>query len=1116
MSGAYDINGRASSAAEFTQIALDPTQSVVVRACAGSGKTWLLTSRIVRLLLDGVEPRQILAITFTKKAAQEMRERVASVLASLADGSDEQVLSELQQRGLSADAAQAALPRARQLYDEVLGMGQDVPIDTFHAWFYKLLQAAPVGSGVKRNAVLVDDTSELREQVWREFYAQLNQAEYAGVLADFLAVVREVGEFNTEKLLNQALDKSAEIRLFARNKDVRQAWAHDVLTDTGLDVSAGEAGAYVRWARDFNAQGQFDALIHALSCGDDKKQARAETLRRFHELSEPQAQWQVVEPFLLTDRTALSKTYFKLEAKQRAAMAGVVSEERYDEALAALNVCLAQLQADLADVQIFNLNCRILSCVEVLLANYAALKQQTGQIDFADVEALCFELLQNEFSVAYIQVQLDARYRHLLFDEFQDTNPLQWHIINSWLAAYQADSLRPKVFLVGDVKQSIYRFRKADERVFDEAQNLLVKNYQAVVLRTHATRRNSAAVIDWVNAFFEPKTTAFGDFAPHHTFNDDIGHVGFLALNPTDAAPEVVPEASRDWLKQPQHVLKANVRDEESGLIVAAIEQLVGRYPVKDEASGAYRPARHSDIMLLVHSRGHLAGYERLLRQARIPFVSSKRGGLLSTLEALDVLAVLRFLMDESDDLALLHTLRTPIFDVSDADLLALAQRKPPAQSYWDVLQEAELSAAMQRAQELLSAWLEAAPHLPPHDVLDMIYAQGAVLQHYARRTPPWLNAQVQANLREFLQLALSVNAGRYPSLTTYVQALQRWQKQETEGLNEAEPMGMSDALRILTVHGSKGLEAPIVLLMDMKTRADKNKNGNAWLVDWLPHEKAPNHVSWVGNKNLTGAWRASRFAANDEREAREKLNLCYVAMTRARQVLLVSAAQSFDEDEPNEKGGLYEELCQAALSLPPERVLPQQPSEWAECDWNLPFTPALAQEVVQHNIWRDVPLLNATSAPLKTMDSAAAQLGTAWHGVLEFATEHGGQLLAVRDIMARFGVSPAQAEQARHWAERLLRTPELQKWFDADLYDEACNEMTVVNSRGQVRRIDRWVRTGRELSVLDYKLDWQEDDLAGYTQQVSEYVSLLRGLFADCTVKGFLLGSRGQVLAVA
>jgi ATP-dependent helicase/nuclease subunit A len=918
-----------------------------------------------------------------------------------------------------------------------------------------------------------------------------------------------------------------------------------------LGIAGGEISAYKRWSESVNHEGQVDTLIQAWACGSAKKIARSEALLHFHNESDPIAQWLVFKPFLLADQSRLSNQYKYLDTdeKQREAMLGRLSLEQYECALAHVNQCFTQLQNDLADCRIYQLNSHIMPCVDALLEAYQSIKNRTSQVDFADIELMCYQLLQNELSAAYIQVQLDARYKHLLFDEFQDTNPLQWHIIHSWLAAYDFDSMRPKVFLVGDVKQSIYRFRKADARVFDEAQSLLTNEYAAHVLRTHATRRNSTAVVDWVNAMFTQETCPLVDFSPHHTFNEDVGHVGVLGLSDSEpdesaALPEnneIADEVSiRDWMKQPQHVIELNARDDESRLIIESIQQLVGHYPVKDEHSGAYRPACYGDIMLLVYNRTHLAGYERLLRQAHIPFISSKRGGLLSTLEALDIMALLRWLMDAHDDIALLHVLRMPIFDASEINVQFLLKAKDkPSESYWSVLDRMnELPEVLEKAQKLLRQWLGFAPLLPPHDVLDAVYAQGEVMKNYAHRTPTWLNAQVQANLREFLQLALSVNAGRYPSLETYLRALQRWQDQEQEGLSEAEPMGMSDAVKILTVHGSKGLESPIVMLIDMKTKANKTEGLNAWFIDWQPDEPTPSHVSWVGKKEITGAWRAERFAANRERAEREKLNLCYVAMTRARQVLLVSAAQvvqEVDETEVSESfdksSGLFEYLNESITSLPPNRTLSQSPKDWqslveswmdfVSIDSALNHKPVADVKV---NTWSDIPLLEVPnheieseviSKELNVQDAEAAALGSAWHGVLEYATEHDGALLAVREIVARFGVTFAQAGSARALAEHILSLPELQLWFDARHYDEADNEMSVMAPSGQMRRIDRWVRRANELTIIDYKLDWHDEDLMLYRAQVLEYVAWMQSLYPKCRVKGVLLNSKGRVLMV-
>ena len=193
MNTPYLKNNAPVELVEFTRSALEPAHSVVVRACAGSGKTWLLTSRIIRLLIAGVAPKHILAITFTKKAAQEMRDRVAQLLREMADGTPEQVVELLTLRGLSAAQAIESVPRAQSLYDEILGAGQELPIYTFDAWFYRLLKAAPMGSGVARDAMLLTDADELREAAWQDFFELFNRPNGERIRTHYLNLIERMG-----------------------------------------------------------------------------------------------------------------------------------------------------------------------------------------------------------------------------------------------------------------------------------------------------------------------------------------------------------------------------------------------------------------------------------------------------------------------------------------------------------------------------------------------------------------------------------------------------------------------------------------------------------------------------------------------------------------------------------------------------------------------------------------------------------------------------------------------------------------------------------------------------------------------------------------------------------
>lgn len=1174
---AYFNNEQPIDGVAFTHAALNPAHSVVVRACAGSGKTWLLTARIIRLLLEGVEPKQILAITFTKKAAQEMRDRVAQLLREMADGSADQVVALLTERGLSEQAARERLPVAHSLYDRILGSGQEIPIYTFDAWFYRLLKAAPMGSGVARDATLVLDNDALRQAVWDEFYRQFNRVDGQSVRVHYLQLLGQLGEFVTQNMLNAALNFGNEIELWQGTspEPPLARLREEILWESGFDVNDGEAGILRAWYEEMTsdeagesgeAGGALRSIVSAMFAGKTEKAERAQGIQNALDSGDAATLWQALNPFR-TQSNTLSKQKFQLDKDQLKRLDGRIDKEQFEAARELINDAFALKAAREADLKAYHLHAHIWPCVDALLRIDRAQKRLSHQVEFADVARSCFELLHDEATAAFMQIQLDARYKHLLFDEFQDTNPLQWHIIHDWLSAYQGDGEKPRVFLVGDVKQSIYRFRGADARLFDQAQALLRAQYDAVVLQTQFTRRNSQAVIDWVNQMFTQPDCALVDFSPHSTSQKGkvVGHVACLGLPKTDSDAELeaaaqVPTASvdeaetapRDWLAQPQYVVAQTIRDSESAQLVAAIEQLVGRYPVWDEQTHSHRPARYSDMMILIYGRTHLVNYERLLRQAHIPFESSRRGGLLDTLEALDLMALVQWLMRADDDWALMQVLRNPMLGKTDAQLLELRAwvqeyeetgERLPRLSYWQIWQRRlamlgeQTEAHWHDSFALLNQWQAVAGYLSVHDVLDRIYAQGRIFEAYARVVPTWLNPQVQANLQSFLQLALNVNTGRYPSLADFLYALKRSQARAQDGQSESEPLGMRDAVRILTVHASKGLEAPIVFLIDMKTSAERTPT-NYWLIDWHPDDSAPAHVSWVSTGERIGAWRSERRTLAKVLDEQEHFNKCYVAMTRARQMLVVSAAQELGDEQDAEnaednkaekstapaKNGLFEQLLLALQGLDPAAsgVLPDQPQLWREHAAQWLAECAMNSAVVAENevLKIDVPV-NAYSdieadeaalsrqipALLLAQNSHALTLGLVLHQALEwFSQPNPPHELNEEWLSERYAISLSEAQQVRQWCEAIVNHPEWRAWFDPSQYDEAHNEMSLITADGQTKRMDRWVRAGSVISVLDYKSGWDTVSLMAYEQQLREYVTLMQSIYPECAVSGYLL----------
>ena len=206
----FMVNDQAASHAEFVRIACDPHRTVVVEACAGSGKTWLLVSRMLRLLLDGAEPSELLAITFTRKAAQEMRQRLLGLLADLALRPDDEVLALLEERGLDAVQARHLLPTARDLYQRVLSSPFELSVDTFHRWFARLLQIAPLASGVPHAYALEEHTGELLEAAWLRFMQSLNRAEHQPLRDALMTIYEIAGNWNGKKLIDAFITRRAE------------------------------------------------------------------------------------------------------------------------------------------------------------------------------------------------------------------------------------------------------------------------------------------------------------------------------------------------------------------------------------------------------------------------------------------------------------------------------------------------------------------------------------------------------------------------------------------------------------------------------------------------------------------------------------------------------------------------------------------------------------------------------------------------------------------------------------------------------------------------------------------------------------------------------------------
>ncbi|MGO9444166.1 MAG: UvrD-helicase domain-containing protein [Thiobacillaceae bacterium] len=1086
------------------QTALDPRGSVVVEACAGSGKTWLLVSRLVRLLLDDVPPGEILAITFTRKAALEMRARLDQWLVALAVEDEDTVRTFLRGRAVAESELASLLPKARQLYERVLIAQPGITVTTFHSWFLDVLKHAPIEEGLASRE-LTEQTGPLIKEAWLRLGEQLSRDPEGAIAMAYSGLLKEIGAFNTRKLLGQFLDERLAWQALALGQSTPlEGHLAQMRSDLPVDPDA-DLIQLLRRDPEFSERLMECTRLLALHTKAMSYQTAASEISAALDMADP-AFWE-----------SLTRTFLTLEGEPRRSVPragkalnealGVRAAARLLELHEVICQRLIATQRDRKSQRLFHFNVAGLRCGEALLTHYHAVKRERGLLDFADVEWECARLLRDSAQAEYLQYKLDARYRHILLDEFQDTSPLQWQILSSWLAASEACDRLPHVFLVGDPKQSIYRFRGAEARLFDLAGDWL-RECGAKGLENNDSRRLAPVLVEALNQVFMPLGNRYPAFALHQAHQKDLpGRLEVCALVEATGAP-AEGQATLTF-RNPLQVPRANegeaARELEARQLVERLRQIEGSWIIRDPHDHLERQLRWDDILILVRSRTHLAVYEAALKSAGIPYLSPCRGGLLNTLEAGDLIALLTALSTPWNDLALARALKSPMFDIDDLELQRLSADREAR--LWQQLMDSETrtSPTLRRAATLLKKWQALAGQLPVHDLLDQIYDAGEVRARYATAAPPALAQGVQSNLRAFMELALTTSGGRHPNLPDFLADLDAQRRgADDEAPDEGEIPEAHNAVRILTVHGAKGLEAPVVWLLDGGPRRPPHE-GYSVVMNWPPGELAPTHFSLCGDKALTGSFQQPLLDARRHLAETENLNLLYVAMTRARQALIVSGARG----SGNARVEGWQDIILRALTCDANHIERGDDLTAGKLD-----EPSRTFNTVSPS---SMPEL-VPCDPVGTLrgESSATALGELVHALLErlappaAATNRQGLLLT-------FG-APVYFDEAWERAQRILHAPEVARFFDPAGYLRAYNELGYVRSDGALRRIDRVVEFAEEIWLLDYKTGDDEHPgqlRARYRPQLDEYREALTELMPGKPILAGIITATGALLPI-
>ncbi|MDX2258506.1 MAG: double-strand break repair helicase AddA [Hyphomicrobiaceae bacterium] len=886
--------------------AADPATSAWVGANAGAGKTHVLTSRVLRLLLAGTPPERLLCLTYTKAAAAEMSDRVFAKLAAWVTAAPDRLASALEDL-TGRQPGDAELRLARGLFTRAIETPGGLKVQTIHAFCERLLQRFPLEAGVAPGFTTVDD------DLGRTLRREAIDATLRSALGDpgaplgraLKTAIAHAAEDRFDDVLAAAIKRAGWLAAVMRLADLGLAETDPAVApgaaagDAGAGLAAAESDLRRRLGVDRGAtvlsiaQAQASVLpiatmtsaATALAGGGKTDQEIAEGLRAAAAASDPEVRIAALARALLTkEGEARSDARFVTKAVRAAHrwLAPDLSRARDAFAnLAAQRRALVVVEATMA----------LMALAADVLAGYQAAKARRGALDFDDLVAHAASLLSSRDQTAWVLFKLDGGIDHILVDESQDTSPDQWSVITALAEEFFATSAataQPRtLFAVGDEKQSIYSFQGAAPEMFATKGRGFRAAAEFVALpfaelSLDLSFRSVEPILATVDRVFaDPaRTPGVGAAAArvHHVARRR-GQAGLVEVWPTEKPAEEAPGDMFDPLAA------ASVASPAVRLADRIAATIAGWLDRGERLAALDRPIDPGDILILVRKRTPFAApMVTALKAHGIPVAGADRIELNGQLAVQDLLALGDFVTMPEDDLALACVLKSPLVGFSDDDLFALAHGRPG--SLWRaLLAQRAASPRLEEAASRLTQWRQRADFTPPFEFFaEILDGDGMRARLLAR-----LGLEAADSLDELLALTMKYDDANPASLTGFLAWMREARREIKRDMDQA-----SGEVRVMTVHASKGLEAPIVFLPDTCSSPGTGRSRDALLAlgdtdaALAPADRDDQAHVWLvkGAANLPVVAAAKEDAAR--REVEEHNRLLYVALTRARDRLYV------------------------------------------------------------------------------------------------------------------------------------------------------------------------------------------------------------------------------------
>lgn len=1120
--------------------ASDPGTSAFVAANAGAGKTHVLVNRVIRLLLDGVSPEKILCITFTKAAAANMAQRVFETLGrwvTLDDAALDAAIAATGAAKLSAKTRE----RARELFACALETPGGLKVQTIHALCTRLLQQFPFEANVPaRFAVLDDrDQSEMMERANLAVLLEAANAPDSAVgralttamayAADvtFKEVVREAC-LSREHFLawaDQAGGVAAARAQLARTLGVTD---DDRLADIERDIVDGPHLPRARW--------KHAAAIFMTGSKTDQDQANR-LLAAFD--LDGGAQLEIYFSVFLTQNLEPRKSLLtKKLGDAQPGLAQTLSDEAA-RLTGLLEKRRAVIQRDRTEA--------LLTIASTVAAHYRAEKQQRGLLDYDDLIDKTLAMLDN-ISSGWVHYKLDRGVDHVLIDEAQDTSPRQWDIVDRIIAEFTAgegarDGVKRTIFAVGDEKQSIFSFQGAAPREFDHRRRELERRFTHAGLRFAPVSftysfRSGATVLSAVSETFKTQdiyrsiTTDLDGMPPHLALSDAAPSlIDLWELEKPDERPDI-----EGWQAPFDAVSETSPQVKLARRVQAEIATLIGNGTMTGPANDRRR-LRYGDILVLVRRREKtFNAVIQALKYAGIPVAGADRLKLTEHIAVIDLMSLADALLLPRDDLALAVALKSPLFGLDDDDLLTIAPKRKG--SLREALaQHADSDPKLKAAHDRLASYGKRALTDTPFTFYAWLLGGDGGRARILKRLGPEANDA----LDEFLDLALNFERKAPASL----QGFMAWLRAADTDVKRDMDIGR-DEVRVMTVHGAKGLEASVVFMVDTTTSPSDSQRLRLIRVPQGNADPHGLHVNvWAGSKSDDpAAVAAARAAMLDDTED-EYRRLLYVAMTRAADRLIVGGCQPGNRNAVREHSW-YDLIAKglAASDLQCEEIdttfgvvkrytragdthSTTVPASEAETTTAFSLPPWLraaappdprADAVLRPSDADDDKAHGIRSGESPEQRARALQRGTLVHRLLQSLPDLGREqrLEAARRYLARAarGWSEADREALIAQALALLDDPRFAPVFAPGSRAEVSIVGRLPHPRGGhvlvSGQIDRLVVTDDAVVIVDYKTNHAppthaKDAPPAYIRQLALYRAVLAKLYPGRTIRAAL-----------